>query len=94
MTQASAKSLLLYNARLVLLELVIERAAVLIEGDRIARIVPVASADSLPADERIDLEGQTVYPGFIDVHIHGAVGVDTLDAEPNDLERVSRFLAT
>jgi N-acetylglucosamine-6-phosphate deacetylase len=42
----------------------------------------------------IDLAGFTLYPGFIDVHIHGAVGVDTMEASASDLDRVSQFLAT
>jgi N-acetylglucosamine-6-phosphate deacetylase len=35
----------------------------------------------------------TVYPGFVDVHIHGAVGVDTLEASASDLGRVALYLA-
>jgi N-acetylglucosamine-6-phosphate deacetylase len=42
----------------------------------------------------LDLAGQILYPGFIDVHIHGAVGVDTMEAGPHELTRVSKFLAT
>ncbi|HEY0431856.1 MAG TPA: N-acetylglucosamine-6-phosphate deacetylase, partial [Pyrinomonadaceae bacterium] len=54
-----------------------------------------ASARNLPlANSTFDLSGLTIFPGFIDVHIHGAVGVDTLDAKPQDLQRVSEFLAT
>lgn len=33
-------------------------------------------------------------PGFIDIHNHGAVGVDVNSASANDLIRVSEFLAT
>ncbi|HQZ81944.1 MAG TPA: N-acetylglucosamine-6-phosphate deacetylase [Pyrinomonadaceae bacterium] len=33
-------------------------------------------------------------PGFIDIHNHGAVGVDVNSASADDLVRVSRFLAT
>jgi N-acetylglucosamine-6-phosphate deacetylase len=42
----------------------------------------------------IDLTGAIVFPGFIDVHIHGAVGVDTMNARANDLLKVSEYLAT
>ena len=32
-------------------------------------------------------------PGFIDLHAHGAVGVDVMDADPEGLRRMARFLA-
>jgi N-acetylglucosamine-6-phosphate deacetylase len=92
MSQANEKSLLLHNARVVLPDRTIERGAVLIKNERIAAVS--ASASSPGDAEQIDLQGLSLFPGFIDVHIHGAVGVDTLEAEPPDLKRVSQFLAT
>ncbi len=44
-------------------------------------------------DEVLDLTGLTLFPGFIDVHIHGAVGVDTMEADAEKLHSVARFLA-
>ncbi|HAL63844.1 MAG TPA: N-acetylglucosamine-6-phosphate deacetylase [Clostridiales bacterium] len=38
----------------------------------------------------IDLQGQTVIPGLIDIHTHGAVGVDTMDGK--DIEKISEYL--
>ena len=35
----------------------------------------------------------TLLPGFIDVHIHGSGGADMMDATPESLETMSRFLA-
>ncbi len=47
-----------------------ERARVIIEGDRIARI-GAADTVTLPANaERLDLTGQTIVPGLIDLHFH------------------------
>jgi N-acetylglucosamine-6-phosphate deacetylase len=46
------------------------------------------------AFDLIDLPGATLFPGFIDVHIHGAIGIDLLEADGSDLRRVSEFLAT
>src|SRR6185295_11033263 len=53
-----------------------------------------AGITDLERGRTIDLAGATVFPGFIDVHIHGAVGVDTMNASAADLLKVSEFLAT
>ncbi|MET0623790.1 MAG: N-acetylglucosamine-6-phosphate deacetylase [Pyrinomonadaceae bacterium] len=83
--------LLLAGARLVLPDEVAEGRSLLVEDGRIARIQEGVDA---PAGAReIDLAGLTVYPGFVDVHIHGAVGVDTLEADAEDLRRVAQYLA-
>ena len=42
---------------------------------------------------RLDATGCTVLPGFIDVHVHGALGADTMDADPAALARMARFAA-
>src|SRR3712207_5737795 len=82
---------LIVGARLVLPDGVSEGGSLLVEGGRIARVGGGAEA---PGGARVlNLEGLTVYPGFIDVHIHGAVGVDTLEADAEDLYRVARHLA-
>jgi N-acetylglucosamine-6-phosphate deacetylase len=90
----NSSTILLRHARLVLPDRLADQASLLIQNARLARIFDL-STDSLPgSDAVIDLDGLTVYPGFLDVHNHGAVGVDTMDASAADLERVSQFLAT
>lgn len=50
-------------------------------------------ADITDGGEEIDVAGLRVLPGFIDVHIHGAVGVDVNTADADGLLEVARFLA-
>lgn len=44
-------------------------------------------------DEVLDAAGKTVLPGFVDVHIHGCVGCDTMRGEA-DIRKMARFLRT
>jgi N-acetylglucosamine-6-phosphate deacetylase len=85
---------LLHNARIVLPERTAEKASLLIHDGRIGQIIEPAPSQSPTADSVIDLSGLTVFPGLIDVHIHGAVGVDTMEATTEGLNRVSEFLAS
>ncbi len=77
---------------MVLPEGVVEGKALRIEGGRITRIV---DEDTLAATNGSTprLEGLTIFPGFIDAHIHGAVGVDVMEASAESLHHVARFLA-
>ncbi len=90
-TTSGQPKLLLRNARVVLPDRLLKPAAVLIEAGRIASIV-TGEAARLSDEESLDLDGLTLYPGFIDVHLHGAVGVDTMDASAAQLSQVSQFL--
>ena len=41
-------------------------------------------------EDGIDLKGQNVIPGLVDIHTHGAVGVDVMDGE--NIEAISEYL--
>lgn len=80
-------TLLLKNANVVLPDREVQ-ASVLIEEGRIV------SLEANQGDEEIDLAGTTLLPGFIDVHIHGAAGIDVMDATVAGLREVSEYLAS
>lgn len=60
--------------------------------DGIIREVGVTSDTKV--DETVDLGGETVVPGFIDIHTHGAVGVDANGADADGFEKMCRFYAS
>ena len=91
--QTRRNSVLLRNARVVLSNRTAESAGLLIENGLIASILESPIEKSIEADSVLDLKGLTLFPGFIDIHIHGAAGVDTMDANVDDLRRVGEFLA-
>ena len=80
-------TLLLKNANVVLPDREVQASVLIDEG----RIVSLA-ADR--GDEELDLAGTTLLPGFIDVHIHGASGIDVMDATAAGLGEVSEYLAS
>jgi N-acetylglucosamine-6-phosphate deacetylase len=90
---AADEKFLLRNARLVMPHAVAEGASLFVEGGRIARLREDGGPNDVRGAREIDLNGLTVYPGFVDLHIHGSVGVDLMEADARDLHRVARFLA-
>src|ERR1700749_3711234 len=91
--EATHERLLLAGARVVLPARVLEDASVLVEGGRIARIYEDAASAGAHGASVLDLKGLTLAPGFIDIHIHGSVGVDAHDTDADGLHDVARFLA-
>lgn len=61
--------------------------AVVVQGDRIAEIVPRARIDARPGDVVVDASGGFVIPGLVDAHGHPP------DAEPDDTITMSEYLA-
>jgi N-acetylglucosamine-6-phosphate deacetylase len=64
--------------------------SVLIEGGQIAAVYRVG--ESVPDGPTIDLRGAALGPGLIDLHTHGADGVDLMDGGEAVL-RMARFAA-
>ncbi len=88
--------LLIYNARLFTPRQPGRVGWLLAEDGRIHSIgfgeVPQFSATD--PMQRIDAGGKLLLPGFIDLHVHGAVGHEVMDASAAGLEEMARFYAS
>jgi N-acetylglucosamine-6-phosphate deacetylase len=65
-----------------------------IEDGRIAAISTRGEMSVPVGAQVVDFPGATVAPAFLDVHIHGAAGHDVMEATPEALEAMGRFLAS
>jgi len=76
------------NARLIFPDGIRDGLEVVVENGKIADIRARSAADS------IDLAGNYLAPGFIDLHIHGALGRDTMEATPESFRAICDYHAT
>jgi N-acetylglucosamine-6-phosphate deacetylase len=80
----------LSGADVVLPDRVASGLTVVLEGDRIVDLT--SGPRELSSQEtRVDVTGRLIVPGFIDVHVHGLLGVDVLDG-PDAVMTVARQL--
>lgn len=77
------------NARLILPDGIRDGLELVVENGKIAEI----REQSLLA-EAVDLRGNYLAPGFVDLHIHGARGRDTMEAEPEAFRAICDYHAT
>ena len=92
--------IVLSGASLVLPDRILSPGTLLIDEGRIAEIRPDAPSGTHP-ESHFAFHGHYIVPGFIDVHVHGVDGIDSLDARPDGgdavaaiAERLPRFGVT
>lgn len=85
-------SVLFENARVLAQGGIEPPGWVYVEAERIAQC-GLGHAPCLPNCKRIDADGRILSPGLIDVHAHGAMGHDTMDADPEGLRAMACFYA-
>ncbi len=60
---------------------VLEQGVVVVRGNRIVAVGPVGKVQVPSGAKVVDVKGKTLMPGLIDVHWHGAMGMDGLMPE-------------
>ena len=74
------------NGRLILKDRILTGKALAYDG----RIVGFVDNDDVPAGaEVMDAAGAYVAPGLIDVHIHGYLGQDVCDCNPDGIRKIA-----
>jgi N-acetylglucosamine-6-phosphate deacetylase len=76
------------NGRLIFPDGIRDGLELVVEDGRIAEIRERSSAAA------VDLKGNYLAPGFIDLHIHGALGRDTMEASPEAFQAICDYHAT
>jgi N-acetylglucosamine-6-phosphate deacetylase len=80
--------IVLSGASLVLPDRILSPGTLLIDEGRIAEIRPDAPSGS-HTESHFAFHGHYIVPGFIDVHVHGVDGIDSLDARPDGGDAVA-----
>jgi N-acetylglucosamine-6-phosphate deacetylase len=66
--------------------------SLIIKGEEILDVAPHSPVPD-HASETIDVNGFFIVPGFIDVHVHGAVGFDTMDSTSEAILAMGDYFA-
>ena len=87
------------NARLIFPDGIRDALEVVVEQGKIAAIGPPMprprrTGERVRGKEVIDLNGNYLAPGFIDLHVHGALGSDTMEASAEAFRSICDFHAS
>lgn len=85
---------LIENSRIYQNGAFIDHHTLIIEDEKITGIQPANSVAVTDNATRIDAHGAYALPGFIDVHIHGSHGFDTMDGTLDALQGFCDYLVT
>src|SRR5215468_8197135 len=80
----------LINAQLILPSEAVKQSLFLVNGN--VEGIGTSATDAEITDTS-DLNGESFFPGLIDIHNHGAVGRDVNNSTAEDLLEVAEFLA-
>jgi N-acetylglucosamine-6-phosphate deacetylase len=84
--------MLFRNARLILPDRILPPCSLRVSDGRISALGSALSPES--GEAAMDLAGKFLAPGFIDLHVHGALRRDTMEATAEAFATICQFHAT
>src|SRR5512133_3862263 len=78
------------NCRVILADAIHDDLDVVVRDGKIAELRAPASQPG----ETIDLRGNFLAPGFVDVHVHGAIGHDAMEANADAFRAICDYHAS
>jgi N-acetylglucosamine-6-phosphate deacetylase len=58
------------------------------------KIVEIRQQTKAPANDVVDVDGNYLAPGFVDLHVHGAIGRDTMEASAEAFRAICGYHAS
>ncbi|NFN44989.1 N-acetylglucosamine-6-phosphate deacetylase [Clostridium botulinum] len=83
--------MLITNCKIIYLDK-IEKGSIIIQDGKIKKINP-SNFTNNEINQIIDAKGLYLSPGFIDAHIHGAGGCDTMDGTIDSINTIAKTIA-
>ncbi len=83
-------NMIFHNGRLIFPDGIRDGLELVVENGKIAAIREQTHAR---ANEVVDLRGNYLAPGFIDLHVHGALGRDTMEASAEPFQAICNYHA-
>lgn len=80
------------NAQIITAQEILQNHAVIFD-EKITHIIPEAALARYNVSEKINAQGFFLSAGFIDIHVHGCAGIDTMDERTDAIALLSEKLA-
>lgn len=84
-------SLALLGAKIITPFRIIEKGAIVIQGQKIYELGKISDVKIPPDAEIIDVSGRQITPGFVDLLVHGGVGSGFSDGEYHHFDKISQY---